>query len=118
MGRRKAQIAVLKCMDNSRIQEEQRMGGRTGPCSQFKVGQSFIAGWDMPEGFCNLAGADIHNDLVMIQCGGSPGYIEPDNTMISCCRDGLCPVVFKIEQTTEPCLPRGGRDGQAEDHGA
>lgn len=102
MGRRKAQITVLKCMDNSRLQEEQRRGRITGPCSQFEVGQSFVAGRDVPEGFCNSAWADIQNDLVMIQCGGSPGYIDPDNTMISCCRDGLCPVIFKIEQTSEP----------------
>jgi len=44
---------------------------------------------------------DIHNDLVMIQSDGSPGYVGPDHTMISCCHDGFRPVVFKIELLDE-----------------
>ena len=103
MSRRKARITVLKCMDNRRTQEQERIGGASGPCTAFKAGQTFLAGWETPEGFCSFAWADIHDDLTMIQCGGSPGYIGPDHTMISCCRDGLCPVVFKIERADIPC---------------
>ncbi|MBU0595210.1 TIGR04076 family protein [Candidatus Bipolaricaulota bacterium] len=103
MERMKARITVLKCMDNQRIQEEQRIGGHAGPCDAFEVGQTFDAGWQAPEGFCSFAWADIFNGLMMIQCGGSPDYIGPDHTMISCCRDGLCPVVFKIERLDQAC---------------
>ena len=114
---KKARISVLKCMDNRKIQEEQRIGGYSGPCTAFEVGQSFVAGWDVPEGFCAFAYAQIHNDLRMIQSGGSPGYIEPENTMISCCQDALCPVVFKIEQLDES-MREGGGYGETEDHSA
>jgi len=103
MERKKARITVLKCMANRRIQEEHLKREAFGPCDAFEVGQTFVAGWDVPAGFCNFAWADIYDDLGMIQCGGSPGYIGPDNTMISCCRDGFCPVVFKIERLDEPC---------------
>ncbi|MFC2099239.1 TIGR04076 family protein [Candidatus Bipolaricaulota bacterium] len=116
MERKKARITVLKCMDNRRIQENERLGGTSGPCDAFQVGQTFIAGWILPDGFCSFAWADIHNDLLMIQCGGDPGYIEPDHTMISCCKDGLCPVVFKIEQLDE-AVREGDSDGEAEDYG-
>ena len=106
MDRYKTRITVLKCMDNHRIQEEERIGGRCGPCDAFEVGQSFDAGWDIPEGFCSFAWADIHDDVKMIQCGANPGHIRQDHTMISCCKDALCPVVFKIERLNESM--RGG----------
>jgi len=115
MERMKARIAVLKCMDNRHVQETERIGGYSGPCDAFEVGQTFVAGWDLPDGFCSFAWADIHDDLLMIQCGGNPGYIEPDHTMISCCKDGLCPVVFKIERLDE-AVREGGGDGKAEDY--
>lgn len=105
MERMKARITVLKCMENRNVQESERACGYAGPCDAFEPGQTFIAGWELPESFCSFAWADIHNDLAMIQCGGSPGYIGPKNTMISCCRDGLSPVVFKIERTGELCNP-------------
>jgi len=101
MDRCKTRITVLKCMDNRRIQEEERLGGYCGPCDAFEVGQSFDAGWDIPEGFCSFAWADIHDDVKMIQCGGNPDHIQQEHTMISCCKDALCPVVFKIERLDE-----------------
>ncbi|MFC2077178.1 TIGR04076 family protein [Candidatus Bipolaricaulota bacterium] len=103
MERRKARITVLKRMDNRKVQEEHKSdGARLGPCRLFEDGQTFVAGWRIPEGFCDTAWADIHSDLVMIQWGGNPGYVGPDHTMISCCRDGFRPVVFKIERLDEP----------------
>jgi len=102
MQRTKARITVLKRMENQAIQQAERAGGDQGPCDAFDDGQTFMAGWDVPEGFCHFAWADIHDDLVMIQCGGNPGYIGPAHTMVSCCKDGLSPVVFLIERTEEP----------------
>lgn len=37
--------------------------------------------------------------------------------MISCCQDGLCPVVFKIERLDESMREKGG-DGETENHGS
>ena len=101
--RTKARITVLKRMVNQRVRDQyldqsvnERMAGR--PCSQFSEGQEFIVGSQAPADFCHWAWADIHKDIVMVQCGGNPGYVGPDNTMISCCCDGFNPVVFKIER--------------------
>jgi len=98
MDRNTVRITVLKCMDNRRVQETERIGGASGPCEAFRAGQSFIAGWEIPEGFCTFAWADIHNDIKLIQCGGNPPHIKQDHTTIVCCKDGLCPVVFCIER--------------------
>ena len=65
------------------------------------MGQSFDAGWEIPKGFCSFAWADIHDSVKMIQCGGNPDCIRQDHTAISCCKDALCPVVFKIERLDE-----------------
>ncbi|MBU1049428.1 TIGR04076 family protein [Candidatus Bipolaricaulota bacterium] len=117
MGWKKAQITVLKCMDNRRIQEEHRIGGYSGPCDAFEVGQQFVAGWDVPEGFCAFAYAAIHRDILMIQAGGSLEAVEPEHTAIGCCQDALCPVVFKIERLEEN-LREGDGHGKTEDHGS
>ena len=109
MERKKARITVLKRMVNMKVREEHMAGFDPNdpryarPCRQFTDGQEFIADSWAPEGFCHWAWADIHKDLVMIQCGGNPGYIGPENTMISSCCDGFNPVVFKIERLNEPC---------------
>jgi len=105
MERMKARITVLKCMDNRRIQRQELGRGYAGACDVAEVDRSFEAGRDVPAGFCSFAHADIHDDLMMIQCGGNPGYIGPDHTMISCRRGGFCPVVFKIERLDVPCNP-------------
>ncbi|MFC2079540.1 TIGR04076 family protein [Candidatus Bipolaricaulota bacterium] len=106
--RKKARITVLKRMVNMKTRELHARGydpenPQTRPCRQFSDGQEFIADSSAPEDFCHWAWADIHKDLVMVQCGGNPGYIGPDHTMISCCCDGFNPVVFKIERLNEPC---------------
>jgi uncharacterized repeat protein (TIGR04076 family) len=110
MERKKARITVLKRMDNRAVQEaHQAEGRRFGPCGFLKDGQEWIVGSQAPDDFCHWAWADIHADVVMVQCGGNPGYIGPDHTMISCCCDGLRPVVFcvervdEIERLEEPC---------------
>ena len=109
MERRKARITVLKRMANMKTRELYACGfdadnpDHARPCRQFTDGQEFVADSSAPDGFCHWAWADIHKDLVMIQCGGNPGYIGPENTMISCCCDGFNPVVFKIERLAEPC---------------
>lgn len=70
-----------------------------GPCDQFTDGQEFLLeGADKPEDFCSWAWADIHRDLMIIYFEGDVPWIEPSGTHITCCTDGLRPVVFKIER--------------------
>jgi len=103
MARTKARITVIKKMANMRTRELHAAGfdpanPRTTPCRFLEDGQSWVVDSQAPPDFCHWAWADIHADLVMIQCGGNPGYIRQSNTMISCCCDGFNPVVFKIER--------------------
>lgn len=109
MERRKARVTVIKKMANLKVREQHAAGfdptdpRHELPCQFLEEGQSWVVGSQAPDDFCHWAWADIHKDIVMIQCGGNPDYIRPSNTMISCCCDGFNPVVFKIERLDEPC---------------
>ena len=71
-------------------------------CPKYKDGQEFILDTkDMPAGFCSWAWADIHRDVVAIFHDASFPWIERKSMIISCCTDGLRPVVFKIEKIGE-----------------
>lgn len=65
------------------------------PCSHFKIGDEFITDlerpWDMPEGFCGWAWADIQRTVYGMARGGQ-------DVFITCCTDGYRPVVFKLEK--------------------
>ena len=106
MARTKARVTVIKKMALMKVREQHAANHdpenpRTSPCQFLKDGQSWVVESQAPADFCHWAWADIHADIVMIQCGGNPGYIGPDHTMISCCCDGFNPVVFKIERLEE-----------------
>lgn len=112
MERTKARVTVIKKMANLKVREQYSESydpenpEHRKPCGFLKDGQSWEVGAQAPPDFCHWAWADIHADIVMIQCGGNPdgkGYIGIANTMISCCCDGFNPVVFKIERLDEPC---------------
>ena len=65
------------------------------PCTHFKIGDEFITDlerpWDMPEGFCGWAWADIQRTVYGMARGGQ-------DVFITCCTDGYRPVVFKLEK--------------------
>ncbi|MBN1428763.1 MAG: TIGR04076 family protein [Anaerolineae bacterium] len=63
-----------------------------GSCGRFEVGQEFITAspWDPPDGFCAWAWADLR-PMIHAKHAGDP------ITMISCCTDGLRPVLFRLE---------------------
>jgi len=70
-----------------------------GPCKRFEDGQTFqVRGGEPPAGFCARAWASIFGDLAVVELGGDAPWINRKNTMITCCNDGLTPVVFRIEQ--------------------
>jgi uncharacterized repeat protein (TIGR04076 family) len=70
-----------------------------GQCEVFKDGQEFILeGFpSKPEGFCDWAWTDIHRDVVSVMFGSSYPWIQKPGTAITCCTDGLRPVVFTVE---------------------
>ena len=106
MARPSVRITVIKKMVNMKTRKLHAANydpenPQTEPCQNFEVGQSWIVDAQAPADFCHWAWADIHADITMIQWGGNPGYIGPDNTMISCCCDGFNPVVFKLERVED-----------------
>jgi len=64
-------------------------------CKQFKVGQQFVTSretpWEMPEGFCGWAWADIQKLVYGMARGGQ-------DVFVTCCTDGYRPVIFKLEK--------------------
>jgi len=69
-----------------------------GPCERFEDGQVFeVRGGTPPAGFCARAWASLFGDLAVVELGGDAPWINRKNTMITCCNDGLTPVVFRIE---------------------
>jgi uncharacterized repeat protein (TIGR04076 family) len=68
-------------------------------CQVYEDGQEFlIEDFPLkPDGFCDWAWADIHRDVVTVMFGGSYPWIEQPGTAITCCTDGLRPVIFRVE---------------------
>ena len=72
---------------------------RWAPCSHFEDGDEFVTSketpWEMPEGFCGWAWADIQKLVYGMARGGQ-------DVFVTCCTDGYRPVIFKLERLTEP----------------
>ena len=74
----------------------------TAECNRYKVGDEYISkGFSMPEGFCSWAWADIQRDVAFLAMDGNFPWIKKKGSMVSCCTDGLRPVIFKLERVEE-----------------
>ncbi len=98
-------VTVIKrAAFNDLIQEYVPEGRKEtyGTCGRFTDGQVFeVRGGVPPAGFCARAWASIFGDLAVVELGGDASWINRPNTMITCCNDGLTPVVFRIERLIE-----------------
>ena len=67
-------------------------------CTHFEIGQQFVtpieAPWEMPEGFCGWAWADIQKLVYGMARGGQDKFV-------TCCTDGYRPVIFLLEKLKE-----------------
>jgi len=96
-------ITVLKTMNNQDLAEEYRREDiHQGPCPFFNVGDEFVVKMisDKPEDFpCGWAWDDIHKLVMTMMLEGdfSP-WMKDGDTFITCCTDGIKPVVFKLER--------------------
>ena len=96
MERHQVRITVLKKHFHKEFVEEYAVNpeGWT-ECKQFEVGQEFVtskeAPWEMPEGFCGWAWADIQKLVHGMARGGL-------DVFVTCCTDGYRPAVFKLEK--------------------
>jgi uncharacterized repeat protein (TIGR04076 family) len=92
-------ITVLKNMKTNEVFEKYAAGNMTPECNVVKSGVEYVsARMQIPEGFCSWAWADIQRDVVHLAMGGDFPWIKEKGVMISCCTDGLRPVVFKLER--------------------
>jgi uncharacterized repeat protein (TIGR04076 family) len=71
-----------------------------GSCERYRDDQEFVIGEDMkmPEGFCTSAWVSLYPTVRMLGFGGNPPWWKEKGVSITCCNDGLRPVVFKLER--------------------
>ncbi len=99
----KVKITVVKKIDNRDIfGDEPPLEFTTPPqCDALEVGQEFICGISCPQGFCSWAYADIQRDIIHLLFGGNFPWMKEEGTILSCCTDGVRPVIFKLERVEE-----------------
>jgi uncharacterized repeat protein (TIGR04076 family) len=101
-------ITVLKRTLNSDLAAEY-VEMTVQPCGAFREGQEFIVSADLgkPEGFCTWAWDDIYKTVVTLARGGNfsdgifQGWMKNPHCMVTCCSDGIRPVIFKVERREE-----------------
>lgn len=97
----KLKIKVLKRQDPDELFDELPVARRDWmvPCPVYEDGQEFIVeNMEMPEGFCGSAWQTIYPNVRTLHNGGNYSYFDEKGTAITCCADGLRPVIFKIER--------------------
>jgi len=100
-GKNKLKITVLKRLDPKDIFEEYPVAERDwfAPCDVYRDGQEFVLEeLGMPEGFCPSAWQTIYPNVRTIWFGGNLPYFKERGVAVSCCSDGMRPVIFKIER--------------------
>ncbi len=72
-------------------------------CNLVKDNQEFIVvnPYEMPEGICAYAWADIRPQILTIASGGTFEFLKEKNTALATCTDLFRPVTFKIEKVDE-----------------
>jgi uncharacterized repeat protein (TIGR04076 family) len=100
-------ITVLKTLYHPDLAEEYRRPDvPKGPCPFFKVGDEFTVAYlaERPEEFkCDWAWHDIHKIIMILMTKGDFGtWMKDKNNFITCCTDGIKPVIFKIERLQTP----------------
>ena len=92
-------ITVLKKLNTGEVFDEYAAESSTLECSAVSEGVEYVSSrMQMPEGFCSWAWADIQRDVIHMGLGGDFPWMKKPGVMISCCTDGLRPVVFKLER--------------------
>jgi len=99
----KMKITVLKTMANQDLADKYCEPGAQVPCGCFTEGQEFIIEpGKKPEKFCDWAWNDLQKTYMTMRQGGSfPGWMKDPDTMISCCTDGIRPVVFELKRLSD-----------------
>jgi len=92
-------ITVVKKVSNPEVFRRYADRGAHSSCETVEVGMEFVSqGMAMPPDFCSWAWADIQRDVAHLALGGDFPWMKQKGTMITCCTDGLRPVVFRLER--------------------
>ncbi len=72
-------------------------------CNQVKENQSFIISnpYEMPEGICAWAWADIRPQILAIASGSTFEFCKDKYSTLASCSDLFRPVTFKVERMVE-----------------
>lgn len=94
-------ITLLKKLFHRDLAEEYRRPGvHHGPCPFFNEGQEFMVKYlaERPADLaCDWAWDDIHKILLALMLKGDfSTWMVDGNTFITCCTDGIKPVIFKV----------------------
>ena len=93
-------ITVLKKISTGEVFDEYAVEGANPSCPLVNVGEEYVSkNMAMPTGFCSWAWADIQRDVAHLAMGGDFPWIREKGKMVSCCTDGLRPVIFRLERT-------------------
>jgi uncharacterized repeat protein (TIGR04076 family) len=96
-------ITVLKRFSPSEVFETSPVTPEKeiGPCELLKDGQEFIVDKDstMPENFCGSAWQVLFANVRALASGANFPWYKEKGIAVTCCPDGLRPVVFKLERT-------------------
>jgi uncharacterized repeat protein (TIGR04076 family) len=100
--RHKVRVTVLKRFNPSEVFETSPVTpvSPLGACALFCDGQEFVVDEDekMPEGFCTSAWYSIFPNVRILAYGGNLPWFREKGIAISCCTDGLRPVILKLER--------------------
>lgn len=94
-------LTVLKRQDPAEIFDELPVAKKDWmvPCDMYTDGQEMILDkLAMPEGFCPSAWQTIYPNMRTLFYGGDLPFFKEKGTAITCCADGMRPVIFKIER--------------------
>ena len=102
---KKVRITVLKRYFYKELADQYLTEGRAvGPCPLLKEGDTFLFEGSavMPQGFCPWARIDIYRGVSALSAGASfAPWNNRDGEQISCCTDGVRPVIFRLEAVEE-----------------
>lgn len=100
----KVKITVVKKIHNQALFGDKPPVGFTAApeCDRVEMGQEFVSDeGKCPPGFCSWAFADIQRDITHLRFGGNFPWIKEKGKILSCCTDGVRPVIFKLERIAE-----------------
>lgn len=98
-------ITVIKRTLNSELAGNY-INSTVGLCELFNDGDEFVitSALTKPDNFCSWAWNDIYKVVVTLARGGNfndgmfSSWMKDNRSMITCCTDGIRPVIFKVER--------------------